>query len=550
MSRSTKRVTKKTKSKKTKSKRATPINAVDVEIFRHLFTSVAEEMGVVLRATAFSPNIKERLDLSCAVTDANGDMIAQASHIPVHLGSCHLTAKEVLRRVDLEPGDVVMLNDPFQGGTHLPDVTLFAPVFLDGRTEPDFHVLTRAHHADVGGGVPGSMGDFDEIYKEGIVVPPVKLCSRGELVEDVMAFFLANVRTPRERRGDLTAQRAATEKGVARLIDLARRYDRTTLRHASDALLARSAKAMRGVVADIPDGTWTFEDRLDGAGTAQFHVTVTVKGDRLKIDFTGTSPQIAGSMNAHRAITLSSVFYCVRCLADESVPTNSGCLEPVDVVIPEGSVVGAVHPAATAGGNVETSQRIVDVVFGALAQALPGRVPAASQGTMNNLSLGGRHGDGTPFTYFETIAGGVGASASGAGASGVHSHMTNTLNTPIEALEIDLPLRVTAYELRRRSGGNGRHKGGDGVVREVEVTAATTATILSTRRADGPTGAAGGESGRPGKNAVVKGGRKRAIGASETVELEAGDRIRIETPGGGGYGKKTVSRAKRGKQAQ
>lgn len=514
-----------------------PTDAVHIETFHHLLQATAEEMGVILRRSALSANIKERLDLSCAVTDAVGDMIAQASHIPVHLGSSHLTAKRLLETVDLEPGDVVMLNDPFQGGTHLPDITLFAPLFLAGHDRPVFGALSRAHHADVGGGVPGSMGSFDEIYKEGIIIPPVKIKSRGRLVRDVEEFFLANVRTPVERRGDLQAQIAATERGVLRLHELVHTYGYPTLARAGDLLKRRAATAIEAIIAGLPNGRYRFADHLDGPGSPRIAVTVSIRGRRMVVDFAGSSPMMSGSLNAHEAVTLSAVFYCLRCLADESVPTNSGCLAPVEVRIPRGSIVGAVKPAAVAGGNVETSQRIVDVVFGALAQALPERVPAASQGTMNSLSFGGVDAAGRPFTYYETIAGGIGAGAKGPGATGLHSHMTNTLNTPIEALERELPVRVTAYHWRIGSGGEGARPGGDGVVREIEADVRMTATILSTRRDSAPYGQAGGAPGKPGRNVATIKGRRRALAATESVVLEPGDRLRVETPGGGAHGR-------------
>ncbi len=515
------------------------MNPIDVEVFRHLFQAIAEEMGVVLRKTAFSPNIKERLDFSCAVTGRNGDMVAQAAHIPVHLGSCHLTARCILERVDLEPGDIVILNDPFLGGTHLPDITLFAPVFLPGQTgkAAAFGVLARAHHADVGGGVPGSMGDFDELYKEGLILPPVKFVRGGRRVEDVEALLLANVRTPDERRGDLRAQEAAVRRGVLRLGEAAERYGAKRLMTAAKDLHDRAARAMSRVIDGLPGGRATFEDRLDGPDSPLIRVTLEKRGGRFHADFRGSSPQVAGAVNAHESITLSALFYCLRCLAPEDVPTNSGLLDAVTLEIPEDSIVGARRPAAVAGGNVETSQRLVDVIFGAFHRLLPQRIPAASQGSMNNLSLGGRSGDGRPFAYFETIAGGLGGGPEGPGASGMHSHMTNTLNTPIEALESALPLRVTAYRLRNHSGGAGASPGGEGVVREIEALAPMTVTLMTTRRLEGPYGLRGGAPGRPGRNRLVSPeGRAKSLPSRVTLPLAPGWRIRVETPGGGGFG--------------
>jgi N-methylhydantoinase B len=515
------------------------IDAIDLEIFRHLFESVADEMGIVLRHTAFSPNIVERLDFSCAVVGRDGGMVAQAAHIPVHLGSCHLTARLVLERVALEDGDVVLLNDPYLGGTHLPDITLFRPVFLPGETEPCFGVIARAHHADVGGGVPGSMGNFEELYQEGLIIPPVKLVARGERVRDVEALVLANVRTPRERRGDLTAQLAACDRGAQRIAELLDRYGAATLEEAGLALRARAARAMRAAIAALPDGRYRGEDRLDGPGTPRLRVCVEIDGERVRVDFTGSDPAMRGALNAHEAITLSCVFYVLRLLIEDDVPTNSGVLEALEMSLPPGSIVGATRPSAVAAGNVETSQRIVDLLFRALGRAARGRLPAASQGTMNNVSIGGRDVEGRPFTYFETLAGGLGGGPSGPGASGMHSHMTNTLNTPIEALETAYPLRVRRYALRKRSGGAGRHRGGDGLVREIESLVPVSVSLLGTRRATGAPGVAGGEAGRPGRDRLIDAaGRSRKLSPTASFTLLPGQRLRVETPGGGGWKKK------------
>ena len=521
------------------------MNPIELEIHRHLLESVAEEMGVVLRRTALSANIKERLDFSCAITDADADMVAQAAHIPVHLGSCHLTAGHLLARGDLEAGDVLLVNDPYRGGTHLPDITVFRPLFVEGFDGPLFGLIARAHHADVGGGVPGSMGDFDEIYKEGLIIPPVKIVRRGELDSDILDFVLANVRTPDERRGDLLAQIGATARGAATLEGLVARYGIATMREAGEALKDRADRAVKAVLRAMPRGRFEAEDRLDGPESPLIRVAIEVRGEGLVVDFEGSDPAMAGALNAHEAITLSCVFYCLRSLAADSVPTNSGCLRPLDLRLPPGSIVGAQSPSAVAGGNVETSQRIVDVVYHALAQALPDRIPAASQGSMNNLSFGGVDAEGQAFTYFETIAGGVGASATQRGASGLHSHMTNTMNTPTEALERSLPLRVRRYGLRRGSGGVGKHAGGEGVVREIEVLQAMTATLLTTRRESQPYGLDGGEPGGLGRNSLLSKGKTRRLAACGSVDLNPGDAIRIETPGGGAFGAALPARSKK-----
>ncbi len=518
------------------------VDPVRLEVFRHMLDAVAEEMGTVLRRTAYSPNIKERRDFSCAVFDPDGRMAAQAAHIPVHLGSMPLSVAACVDALELAPGDVAVLNDPFRGGTHLPDVTMVAAAHL--AEGPDTgrrlgYVAARAHHADVGGSAPGSMPLAREIHEEGIVVPPVKLVEGGREVDAVRELILANVRTPEERAGDLRAQAAAVERGVGRLRALAERYGADELEGRMASLLQHAERTVRHFLAELPEGTWTFSDRMedDGLGNGPFEIraTVTIAGDGMEVDFTGTADQAEGGINAVRAITLSAVHYVVRALVAGDVPSNAGCLAPVRLVAPEGSLVNARPPAAVAGGNVETSQRIVDVLLGALAGPCPDRVPAASQGTMNNVALGGR-GAGGGWAYYETTAGGGGGRPGKDGAHAVHTHMTNTLNTPAEALEYAYPLRVLRSEIRRGSGGAGRHPGGDGVRRELELLAPARISLLTERRRSGPYGLAGGEAGRPGRNVLVRDGAERELPAKGTVDGRAGDVLRIETPGGGGWG--------------
>ena len=536
------------------------VDPVRLELFKHLFASVAEEMGEVLRRSAYSPNIKERNDFSCAIFSSAGDMVAQAEHIPVHLGSMPLSVRACVEALELGPGDVAMLNDPFRGGTHLPDITLVAPVFEQGgpgagaaragavnpgsaagaRARPLGYVAARAHHADVGGMTPGSMPLASELLQEGLVIPPVRLVRAGETDPDVLALLLANVRTPREREGDLRAQRAAVERGGSRLRALADRYGADRVRETMDELLAYAERTTRRLLETIPDGTYRFRDVMEddgrGGGEAEIAVAVRVEGDRIRVDFTGTSPQREAGINAVRAITLSAVHYVIRSLVGLDLPSNGGCLVPIELVTEPGTLVDARRPAPVAGGNVETSQRIVDVLLGALAKACPDRIPAASQGTMNNVVVGGRGEDGEPYTYYETVGGGAGAGPSGPGASAVHTHMTNTLNTPAEALEFAYPFRVTRYEVRRGSGGGGAHRGGDGIVREIAFDAPARVTLLTERRRVGPYGLAGGGAGRPGRNVLVRDGRERELPSKVSLDVEEGDRLRIETPGGGGWG--------------
>jgi N-methylhydantoinase B len=530
---------------------------IELEVFKNLFHSIAEEMGAALRRTAFSPNIKERRDYSCAVFDSTGEVIAMGDHMPVHLGSMPMSVRAAIDACAIDPGDVVMLNDPFRGGTHLPDITLVAPVHGKTRrprphSTPDFYVASRAHHADVGGAYAGSMGLCREIYQEGFRIPPVKLIRAGAMQQDVLALLLNNVRTPEEREGDLGAQIAACHTGAERLREVCARYGIDKTQRAAQQLLQYSEELMRAFLLQVPPGTHRAEDFLDNDGISdtpvKIAVTIRVTAQLARkhphprptvtVDFTGSDRQVEGSINAVEAITCSACFYVFRCLLAEDVPATAGLMRPIRVIAPEGTIVNARPPAAVAGGNVETSQRIVDVLLRALAQAIPERIPAAASGTMNNLTIGGVDPrTGQPFAYYETIAGGMGARPTKPGVSAVHTHMTNSLNTPAEALEYTYPLRVRRYSLRPGSGGQGAHCGGDGIVREIEVLTDCDVTLLADRRTRGPWGWAGGEPGAPGKTRVI-----RAVGTVEempgkfSTRLKKGERIRIESPGGGGWG--------------
>ena len=470
-------------------------NPIRLEVFKHLLASVAEEMGVVLCRTGYSPNIKERRDFSCAVFDAQGRMIAQAAHIPVHLGSMPLSVQEGIRSFNFAPGDMVILNDPYRGGTHLPDITLIAPVFVQKGGGEDLFgfVASRAHHSDVGGMSPGSMPLSEEIYQEGIIIPPLKIMEGGVENMALMQLLLANVRTPEERMGDLRAQMSSNYKGIERMQTLVKRYGDEEVATYMQGLLAYAERMTRRLLDDLPDGEYTFRDCMDNDGITsqpvEIAVKISIRGDEAVVDFSGSSPQSKGSINAVYAITLSAVYYVFRSLIGLDIPSNSGCLAPVHTIIPEGSIVNAKHPAPVAGGNVETSQRIVDVLLGALAQAVPDRVPAASQGTMNNLSIGGWDPERQrAYAYYETIGGGMGARPDRDGADAIHTHMTNTLNTPVEALEFAYPFRVRRYGIRSGSGGDGRFRGGDGTSREIELLQDAKVTILSDRRQSSPYG--------------------------------------------------------------
>ncbi len=555
------------------------LDPAELEIFKNLFHSVAEEMGASLRRSAFSPNIKERRDYSCAVFDGQGRVVAMGDHMPVHLGSMPMSVAAAIERLELGPGDIAMLNDPYAGGTHLPDITLVMPVGREPRSSetrnskigirktgadfrvsgfefhgagamnrrpvgrPFFYVANRAHHSDVGGAQPASMGLSEEIYQEGLRIPPVVLVRRGKIDADLMSMLLANVRTPREREGDLTAQIAACRLGERRLGELADKYGERKTTFYLEALQRYSARLMCEALARIPDGDYSAEDFLDDDGYSpepvRLRVTIRIRGAGAIIDFSGTSPMRRGGVNAVLAITTSAVFYVFRCLLAEDVPACAGLMKPIEVRAPEGTVVNARSPAAVAAGNVETSQRIVDVLLRALARALPEHIPAASSGTMNNLSFGGidpRHHE--PFAYYETIAGGMGARPGIDGLSGVHTHMTNSLNTPTEALESSYPVRVLRYSLRRDSGGAGRFRGGDGIIREIEFLTEVRGSILSDRRRFPPYGLAGGKPGKPGKNQLITSGQPLTLPSKTVFNAQRGSILRIETPGGGGWGRK------------
>jgi N-methylhydantoinase B len=555
----------------------------ELAIAAALFSSVAEEMGVTLGRSAHSPNIKERRDYSCAVFDAEGRLVAQAAHIPVHLGAMPAAVRAAMRVVSpdgvrsggthLQPGDVVILNDPYLGGTHLPDITMVSPVFASaGRGsaarstraseraeqaqsgEIIGFVASRAHHADVGGISPGSMPLAEELIQEGVVIPPIKLYESGCLNQAVLELMLRNMRVPEERRGDLEAQLSAQRTGEERLREIVGRFGEERAAGLMRELMDYAERMTRAALREVPGGEYEFEDYLDDDGMTDepvlIRVRVTVGHGAMECDFTGSAPERPSSINAVAAVTRSAAYYVARCLLEalvpggEAVPANEGCFRPVTITLPERSVVNASPPRAVAAGNVETSQRIVDVLLGALSRALPGLIPAASSGTMNNVTIGGWDAErGRQFAYYETIGGGAGASPEGDGLSAVHTHMTNTMNTPAEALEMTYPFRLAEYAVRRASGGAGKHRGGDGIVRRYEMLAPVSVTLLTERRRIAPWGLAGGEPGTKGRNAVLRAGvGAQGLGplpSKVQLKLEAGDRLTIETPGGAGWGEAT-----------
>ena len=504
------------------------LDPVTLSVLASALAGIAEEMGAVLIRGSYSSNIKERRDCSTALFDARGRMVAQAEHIPVHLGAMP-EAVAAIRRRNPQPGDVFAINDPYSGGTHLPDITLVSPVALEG--EILGYAVTRAHHSDVGGMRPGSApSDSREIYQEGIIIPPVRLVRGGDYVDDVLDLLLANVRTPAIRRGDLRAQIAGNQIAEERVGELIERRGREIVLAAFDEVISYTERRTREVIRELPDGEYEAEDFMEGDGTADADIPIRAKvritDDSMSIDFAGTSDAVRGNVNCPLAVTRSACYFALRVLLPGDVPANAGTYASLEIKAPEGSLVNAKSPSAVVAGNVETSSRVADTVLSALSGAVA--LPAQGQGTMNNLVIGG-----SGWTYYETIGGGQGASASGDGPSGVHVGMSNTLNTPTEAFELEYPMRVTRYELIYGSGGAGEHRGGDGIVRSVKVLEPASLSLLTDRRRHAPRGAEGGEPGRVGRNRL----NGEELPPKTSRELQEGDVVTVETPGGGGYGK-------------
>lgn len=528
------------------------VNPIELAIFQNSVHSIAEEMGAALRRTAISPNIKERRDYSCALFDRQHRVIAMGDHMPVHLGSMPLSVEAVVSAMTLEEGDLAILNDPYAGGTHLPDITLVLPLFMEGSARPDFYVAARAHHSDVGGMFAGSMGPAREIFQEGIRIPPVRLIRAGQMDTEMLSLILHNVRTPVEREGDLAAQIGACRVGERRLRELVTKYGLGKIDALADALIDYSARLMRTELGNMPLGSFAAEDFMDSDGVTDDPIRIVVRisfdpgAGSAVVDFAGSSPQVSGSVNAVYPITFSACFYVFRCLLTDDAPMTAGLMHPISVLAPSGSIVNARPPAAVAGGNVEASQRIVDVLLRALAKAIPDRVPAASAGTMSNLTIGGWDPRfDIPFTYYETTAGGMGARPGVNGISGIHCHMTNSLNTPVEALEYAYPFRVRSYGYRPGSGGEGEFRGGEGIVREIELLTDAQVTLLGDRRRFQPYGLAGGMGGEVGFTTLCRAdGTELSLGAKSSVGAIAGDLIHMETPGGGGWGKPSKSTEK------
>jgi N-methylhydantoinase B len=509
------------------------MNGIELNIFASRLGAVCDEMGAMLRNAAFSPNIRDRLDFSCAVFDPAGELCAQAAHIPVHLGSMAFAMQDLVAGRTWQPGDQLVVNDPYLGGTHLPDVTLIMPVHVSG--ELVGFVVNRAHHADIGAQAPGSMPVSASLEEEGMVIPPTRLMAEGVLDRAVFEDILAGTRNRAESEGDFAAQLSANRAGAVRLVELVDGMGIAAFRAGLAELNGYAQRLAEAVLMAIPDGDYEFEDCLDDDGQGhediRIRVTLQVRGGRVHADFAGTAAQVPGNVNCPLSVAAAGVYYVFRCLMPAQTPACAGAFRPITLSAPEGCLLNARAPAAVAAGNVETSTRVVDVVMGALAKALPEVLPAASHGSMNNLAMGS-DSPGKRWDYYETIGGGMGAGASGGGLSGVQTHMTNTLNTPVEVLEGRYPVRVRRYGLRRGSGGAGRRHGGDGLLREYEFLAPAHVTLLTERRRHVPWGMAGGQPGARGRNRL----NGAELPPKCQLEVAAGDRLCIETPGGGGYG--------------
>ncbi len=519
------------------------MDPVTVEVIRGGLVYAAEEMGIVLRKTAYSHNIKERMDHSCAIFDSKGRLIAQAEHIPVHLGSMSIALKNCLKEIDftLEEGDMVVFNDPYLSGTHLPDITLVAPAYEE--KELLGYVVNKAHHSDVGGKAPGSLpGDASEIYQEGLIIPPVRLVRKGDVVKDVLKLILSNVRTQKIRMGDLKAQVAANLLGIRRLREIAQKFGIGVVNEAIDDILDYSERRIRKKISEIREGSYEAEDYLESTGTedkpVRLKVRVQVKGDEISFDYSGTDPQVNGPVNAVLGVTLAGIYYVLMCITDPTIPMNEGCFRPVSVNVPRGCVLNPVRPAPVGGGNVETSQRNVDVLFKALSKAIPQKVCAAGQGTMNNVCVGGIDASGKQWVFYETIGGGYGGRQGLDGVDGVQVHMTNTMNTPIEAIEASYPVLFLRYELRKDSCGAGKWRGGCGIVRSWKLLGERASlSLMAERHKIAPWGLFGGKPGATGRAFIIKPDEsKLELPSKCTVTMERGDIFVILTPGGGGYG--------------
>jgi len=529
------------------------MNSIELSLFSSRMEAICEEMGAVLRRAAFSPNIKDRLDFSCAIFDTQGALCAQAAHIPVHIGSMAFAMREVIRTMEWQPGDMVILNNPYMGGTHLPDVTLIAPLFVDNvlagssnqggarNAQPQLlgFVVNRAHHADIGAETPGSMPISNTLLEEGVIIAPTHLLRDGKLLSEVMTQITSRTSNAEQTVGDFKAQISANRTGLSRLGDIIRTLGVENYLGQLLALNEYAERLAQAAIRVIPDGQYRFTDFMDddGLGHTDLPIVASIKvqGHSVEVDFTGTAAQTPGNINCPLSVAAAAVYYVFRCLMPVYTPNCEGAFRSIQLYAPQGCLLNAEYPAAVAAGNVETSTRVVDVVMGALAKAVPGLISAASQGSMNNLAMGARarvHGHDKQWDYYETIGGGMGAGPVHNGPSAVQTHMTNTLNTPVEVIEMNYPLRVSYYSVRYGSGGRGQHRGGDGIVREFLFLQPATATLITERRRLRPWGLNGGETGASGENTL----NGEPLPGKISLQVNAGDRLTVKTPGGGGWG--------------
>lgn len=508
------------------------MNSIELSLFTSRLNAVCDEMGAVLQRAAFSPNIRDRLDFSCAVFDASGELCAQAAHIPVHLGSMAYAMQGIVSQLDWHEGDMVIVNDPFLGGTHLPDITLIAPVYCDGKLLS--FIANRAHHADIGADSPGSMPLSKSLEEEGLIIPPTHLIEQGKMNDTFMSEILSSIRSGNAAQGDFSAQVSANHAGVERLKSLILSLGDSQFLTALSELNDYGERIARSVIADIPNGEYKFSDVMDDDGLGNFDLkiaaTIKIKNHNVHVDFDGTSKQTEGNINCPLSVAAAAVYYVFRCLMPKQTPACAGSFRPITLVAPEACLLNAQRPAAVAAGNVETSTRIVDVVMGALAQALPDKIPAASHGSMNNLAMGSVADE---WDYYETMGGGMGAGSNSDGLDAIQTHMTNTRNTPIEVMETSYPVRIKQYAIRKNSGGIGLHKGGDGLIREFEFLKPANVTLLTERRLTTPWSLEGGLDGGCGQN-VLNG---KTLTPKVCFDVVKGDCLTIKTPGGGGWGK-------------
>jgi N-methylhydantoinase B len=527
------------------------VNAIELSVFVSRIESICEEMGAVLRHSAFSPNIKDRLDFSCAVFDGEGLLCAQAAHIPVHLGSMAYAMSGIVKTQNWRPGDMVVLNNPFLGGTHLPDVTMIAPLFtrkvftrkvftgkelaVEEDSKPIAFIVNRAHHADIGADSPGSMPLSTTLDDEGVIISPEYIVENGQIKASLLSSITANMSHPDSARGDFIAQISANQTGITRLQVLLEQMDQQAFTQGLEQLNEYGERVARASLKDIPDGTYKFSDFMDDDGAGQSDIKIAlalhISGDEIAVDFTGTAAQLKGNINCPLSVAAAAVYYVFRCLMPAHTPACAGTFRAISIFAPAGCLLNANYPAAVAAGNVETSMRIVDVVLGALHQAIADKIPAASYGSMNNVAMGSRE-SGNCWDYYETIGGGFGANSDYDGLSARQAHMTNTLNTPIESLEYHYPLRITAYALRKGSGGLGQHRGGEGIIREMELLEPAQITLLTERRSHSPWGISGGKAGKTGENYLDG----QLLPAKVCFKAKTGQRLSIKTPGGGGWG--------------